>query len=163
MNTKLLAGLVFAGLVMGGCGEKPAPQADKSNALQSQATDMAGKVQSKANEEKAAAEKQAQEMAKQAEVTAQQAAQQVQAKAQQAVEETKKKAQDLLITAKQYMDQGKFEQAVNAAQEVLKLDVNNVDAKKIIETAQAKIKEMAQQSMGDLKSGLSNTLGNLGK
>lgn len=70
-----------------------------------------------------------------------------------------KQTQDLLARAKQYLDEGKLDEAISMAQEVLKFDPANVDAKNIIEMAKEKLKAMAQQKAGDVKSGVMGALG----
>ncbi|HOY09967.1 MAG TPA: hypothetical protein PLB05_07820, partial [Candidatus Omnitrophota bacterium] len=58
--------------------------------------------------------------------------------------------------AQQYLDQGKFDEAVSLAQNVLSFDPQNIDAQKIIAAAKAKLKALAEQKAQDLKSGLMN-------
>jgi len=88
---------------------------------------------------------------------------QTQQNIKQVASETVQKAQTLLAQAREYLNQGKFEQAITVAQNVLSFDPQNLDAKKIIEMAQAKIKALAEQKAGELKTGLMNNLGTLGK
>lgn len=81
----------------------------------------------------------------------------------QAAQAVAQKAQVLLAQAKQYLDQGKLNEAINLAQNVLQFDPNNLDAKQIIEMAKAKLKALAGQKTGELKSGLMNKLGTMGQ
>ena len=82
---------------------------------------------------------------------------------QQKAGEMAQKTQVLLAQAKQYLDQGKLSEAITTAQNVLSFDPKNMDAQKIIETAKAKIKAMAEQKAADLKSDLMNKFGTGGK
>ena len=112
-----------------------------------------------------AVETQAQGLVQQATEVTQQAAEavapvkeEVQNVANAAVDQAK----DLLAKAQELVANGKFEEAIAMAQKVLNVDPNNIDAKNIIETAKAKITEMAQQKAGELKSDVANKLNALG-
>ena len=91
------------------------------------------------------------------------AAAQLQQNIQQTAGDLTKKAQTLLAQAKQYLDEGKLDEAISLAQNVLSFDPKNMDAQKIIDTAKAKLKTLAEQKAQDLKSGLMNTLGASGQ
>jgi len=65
---------------------------------------------------------------------------QLQQNIQQTADDLTKKAQTLLTQAQQYLDQGKFDEAVSLAQNVLSFDPQNIDAQKIIAAAKAKLK-----------------------
>lgn len=117
------------------------------------------------SEPAAAVESQAQGLAQQATEATQQVAEavapvkeEVQNVANAAVDQAK----DLLAKAQEMIANGKFEEAVAMAQKVLSIDPNNIDAKNIIETAKAKITEIAQQKAGDLKNDVTNKLNALG-
>ncbi|HPB68174.1 MAG TPA: hypothetical protein PLT76_03335 [Candidatus Omnitrophota bacterium] len=77
--------------------------------------------------------------------------------------EMTQKAQELLTQARQYLDQGKFDQAISLAQDVLSFDPKNIDAAQIIETAKAKLKALAEQKAGEVQSGLMDKLGTMGQ
>lgn len=81
---------------------------------------------------------------------------QLQQNIQQTADDLTKKAQTLLTQAQQYLDQGKFDEAVSLAQKVLSFDPQNIDAQKIIDAAKAKLKALAEQKAQGLKSGLMN-------
>ncbi len=113
----------------------------------------------------AAVEAQVQDMAQQATETTQKAADAVapvQQEAQNAANAMMDQAKELLAKAQDLVANGKFEEAIAMAQKVLSMDPNNIDAKNIIESAKAKIAEMAQQKAGELKEGVANKLNALG-
>jgi len=58
---------------------------------------------------------------------------------QQTMSGLAQKAQVLLAQAKEYLGQGKYEEAMSVAKKILIFDPSNDDAKKIIEIAQAKL------------------------
>ncbi len=90
----------------------------------------------------------------------QQEAQAVVSEAQQNVQTTAgdmaEKARALLAEAQQSLADGKIQEAITVAQNVLTFDPQNIDAKKILETAKAKITSAAQEQMGDLKNSFMN-------
>jgi hypothetical protein len=142
---------IFAGSVLvAGCGQ----QQDASTAVQSSPS-----VQEQAQ----AVAVQAADMAKQAAEGGKEAVEGVKADAQEAASSMSSQAQELLAKARQFVDSCKFNEAIDMAQQVLKFDPNNMDAKNIIETAKAKIAEMAQNKAGEMKNNLSNAIGSLGK
>jgi tetratricopeptide (TPR) repeat protein len=113
----------------------------------------------------ASMETQAQGMVEQAKDASQEAAQaaaSVQQEAQNAANAMMDQAKGLLAQAQELVASGKFEEAIATAQKVLNIDPNNMDAKKIIETAKAKIMEVAQEKAAALKNDLSNKMNALG-
>jgi Tfp pilus assembly protein PilF len=126
MNKKILVTGMCLAFIAGGCGN----QQDQSGA---QGGDVKSVVQQ-----------------------ATQASGQLQQNIQQTADDLTKKAQTLLTQAQQYLDQGKFDEAVSLAQNVLSFDPQNIDAQKIIDAAKAKLKALAEQKAQDLKSGLMN-------
>ena len=55
-----------------------------------------------------------------------------------------------ILEAKTLLDAGQFQQAINAAKNVLGQDSNNAEAKVILETAMVKLKEIAQRHIDAL-------------
>ncbi len=65
------------------------------------------------------------------------------------------KVQELLAQAQAALNEGKFQDAINVANNILSnFDANSVDAKNIIEVATQKLQEAAQQKAGDLMQNL---------
>jgi tetratricopeptide (TPR) repeat protein len=159
MNKLMGVVLVSAGLMVAGCGNQqsqntPAPEATASSA--------AVKVQETvATPQAKSLQDQVKDVAVQAENSP------AVAEAKQNLQDTanalKAKAQTLLAEAKKYVDQGKFDEAIATAQNVLSFDPNNVEAQKIIENAKAKIKALVEQKAGELKTGLMDTMNSVGK
>ena len=137
MEKIILAVIVAGGLMVSGCGKQ-----------QEQATST----------QSASLEKQAQGLSE----DAKEAAEQGKKDAAKAANNVVNQVKELLAKAKTMIDNGKFDEAINLAQQALNIDPNNIDAKNIIETAKAKLAQMAQQKAGELKSGLTNKLNALG-
>ncbi len=107
-------------------------------------------------------EKSAQERLTQLKIT--EDAQRLVAEAQRAINEAKRveriareeaealKAQiaTYILEAKSLLDAGQFQQAIDAAKNVLGQDSNNAEAKVILETAMVKLKEIAQRHINAL-------------
>ena len=88
---------------------------------------------------------------------------QLQQDIQQAAGDLAEKAQTLLGKAKQYLDAGKFDEAISLAQDVLSFDPQNIDAQRIVEMAKAKVKALADQTAQDLKVNVINNLKGTGQ
>lgn len=142
MNKTFLTVLLVFGLFVIGCGNQQNQAA--SGGQQATLPSMTSEVKSVAQQ-------------------ATQKAGQTQQNLQQTAGEMAKKAQTLLAQAKQYLDQGKFNEAISVAQNILSFDPKNMDAQKIIETAKTKLQALATQKAQDLKSGLMNQLGTVGQ
>lgn len=56
----------------------------------------------------------------------------------------------LIAQAKSLLDGGKYQEAIDMAKNILSQDANNSEAKSILETAMAKLKEMAQEQATSL-------------
>jgi hypothetical protein len=138
MNKVILVTLVGLGFIVSGCGNKP----------EQTASGQTGTLASAVSEVKTSA-------------TA--AAGQTQQSVQQTASDLAKKAQTLLAQAKKYLDEGKFNEAITVAQNILSFDPKNIDAQKIIETAKAKLQALAEQKVGELKTGLMDKMGTMGK
>jgi len=83
--------------------------------------------------------------------------------AKQAAEALKAKMNGLVVQAKSLLEDNKYQEAINIAKNILSQDANNADAKSILETAMAKLKEIAQQQAEALtKQEAQKTLENLG-
>lgn len=152
--------VVLAVIALAGCQEQgKAPQAAASSqttpALSQQINDVAAQVAAKAED---AANASAQAVAE-----AEAKAQEVQAQANQASNDLVAKAKTLLTQAQDLLNQGKFDEAISAAQQVLSFDPNNIDAQKLIELAKEKLAGAGQKAVNDAKTGLMNTMNNLGK
>ncbi len=81
--------------------------------------------------------------------------QEIKTQAKVQADDVKSKIKELIAKAKEYLNQGQYEKAVSVAKEILsKFDANSKEAKDILATATAKIKEMAQEKMGDVKNKL---------
>lgn len=146
MDRTLLTLVVVGSLMAAGCGQQKQQQAaapEPAQSTKSQVQGLVGQVQ------------QAAQQGNQAVVNAQQNAQNT---ANQMVDQAK----GLLANAQQLLDSGKFQEAIATAQKVLSMDPNNIDAKNIIETAKAKIAEMAKQKAGEVTGNLSNKINSLG-
>ncbi|MFA5260911.1 MAG: hypothetical protein WC450_06760 [Candidatus Omnitrophota bacterium] len=74
-------------------------------------------------------------------------------------EDLAEKAKTLLARAQKYLDEGKLEDAIAVAQNILSFDPQNIDAKTILETAQTKLADIAAEKAQDVTSGLVDTLG----
>lgn len=112
-----------------------------------------------------AAETQAQGIVDQTRQTVEQGAQvaaQSGENAQNAAGDMVAQVKDLLAKAQEMLANGQFEQAITAAQNVLNIDPNNMEAKGIIETAKARLMEMGQQKANDLKNDVTNKINALG-
>lgn len=142
MEKFILVVMVAGSLMASGCGK----QQEQAAAPASMETQAQGMV----------------EQAKDASQEVVQAVAPVQEEAQNAANAMMDKAKGFLAQAQELVANGKFEEAIAMAQKVLSLDPNNMDAKNIIETAKAKIMEMAQQKAGDLKNGLADKMNALG-
>lgn len=132
--------MVAVGLMASGCGQQDTA-ATKPAAVEGQAQGLVQQVQAVAQEAEPVAAQAQQDLGNAASAMASQ-------------------AKDLLAKAQEMINTGKFNEAINFAQQVLSFDPNNIDAKNIIETAKAKIAQLAQDKAGELKTGLSNALGN---
>lgn len=145
MQRMILNLMIVGSLMAAGCGQQQeqaaAPQTPTSAESQAQ-----GVVQ------------QAQQTVEQGAQAAAQSAQEAQNIAGDMVAQVK----DLLAKAQEMLANGQFEQAISTAQNVLSMDPNNMEAKSIIETAKAKLMEMAQQKAGDLKNDVTNKINALG-
>ena len=139
MKLRIMASLVFMGFVVSGCSNQ-----------QNQ-----GSATTYTTVNQKAAAQQAQGAVQQAQATADQSQQDVKSAASTLAE----KIQHLLAQAKQYFDSGKYNDAITAAQNILGIDPNNIDAQKLIESAKEKIKALATQKIADVKSGFMNKLG----
>jgi len=139
MNKIFLIMFFSLGLAVAGCGNQPEQKAQsgQSGTLASALSEATTAVSSSAG--------------------------QAQQSMQQTASDLAKKAQTLLAQAKKYLDEGKFEEAISVAQNVLSFDPKNIDAQKIIDAAKAKLKALAEQKAGEVKSGLMNTLGTFGQ
>lgn len=137
MEKMILTVLVAGSLMAAGCGQQQQPAATT---------------------ETAPTEAQVQQAVSQG----QQAAAEVQTATTTAVNSAVDQARTLVAQAKQLLDSGKFEEAIAAAQKVLSIDPNNIDAQNIIETAKAKIQEMAKQKAGELQEGMMNKVNAFG-
>lgn len=137
MEKMILTVLVAGSLMAAGCGQQQQPAATT---------------------ETAPTETQVQQAVSQG----QQAAAEVQTAATTAVNSAVDQARTLVAQAKELLDSGKFEEAIAAAQKVLSIDPNNIDAQNIIETAKAKIQEMAKQKAGELQEGMMNKVNAFG-
>ncbi len=74
-----------------------------------------------------------------------------QAKSQ--VENLQSKIQELIAKAKEYLQNGNYEQAIQLAQQILtQFDPNSTEAKSIIDIAKAKIQELAKKKMEEMKN-----------
>ena len=141
MNRTLLGTLIILTSCLSGCGDQNNQTASRQpETLPPQRADVKTVVQ---GQSKAAAE--------------------LQQNFQQTAGDLAKKAQTLLAQAQQYLDEGKLDEAISMAQNVLSFDPKNMDAQKIIDTAKAKLKAMAEQKATDIKSGLMNSLGTTGQ
>lgn len=145
MEKFALTVMVAVSLMASGCGQEQKPEATKSGSVESQAQGLVQQVQAVSQEAK-------QEVAP--------AIEQAKADLGGAANAMVDQAKDLLAKAQEMVNNGKFNEAINFAQQVLSIDPNNIDAKNIIETAKTKLAQMAQDKAGELKTGLTNALGN---
>lgn len=145
MEKFALTVMVAVSLMASGCGQEQKPEAAKSGSVEIQAQGLVQQVQAVSQEAK-------QEVAP--------AIEQAKADLGGAANAMVDQAKDLLAKAQEMVNNGKFNEAINFAQQVLSIDPNNIDAKNIIETAKTKLAQMAQDKAGELKTGLTNALGN---
>lgn len=145
MYRMLFVLVVFGSFIAAGCGQQQQQQVAAPETAQS-------------TESVQAVVEQAQKSAEQGVQAVANAQQNVQDSANQMVEQAK----SLLASAREMLNNGKFEEAIATAQKVLSIDPNNIDAKNIIETAKVKIAEMAKQKAGELTGDLSNKINALG-
>lgn len=133
--------MVAVGLMASGCGQQQDTAATKPVAVEEQAQGLVQQVQAVTQEAAPVAVQAQQDLGNAASAMAD-------------------KAKTLLAQAQEMINNGKFNEAINFAQQVLSFDPNNIDAKNIIETAKTKIAQLAQDKAGELKTGLTNVLGN---
>jgi len=152
MSKKVLVMLAVVGVIAAGCSKQQETTTTNTVSVPTQ-------VQVDAQALKATAEEQAKVAAEQAQAIADQAKEEAASLANNAVD----KVQDLLAQAQQLIDQGKLQEAIAMAQQVLNIDPANLDAKNIIETAKAKIASLAQEKAGDMKADMMNKVGSFGK
>lgn len=70
----------------------------------------------------------------------------------------------LVSNANSFVKSEKFDEAIKVSKYVLaELDQNSVDAKKILEKAQAELKAMAEKKVEEAKAELQKKMGNLGQ
>lgn len=141
MEKIVLTMMVAVSLMASGCGQEQKTVAKEPGAVESQAASLSQQIQEVAQEAAPAVE-------------------QAQADLGGAANAMVDQAKTLLAQAQDMVNSGKFNEAINFAQQVLNIDPNNIDAKNIIETAKAKIAQLAQDKAGELKTGLTNALGN---
>lgn len=153
MNDKLMLTVFCLGLFVAGCGNE-----QNQGATEQPSTPAQG-VAVNTSEIKAVVVQQAEKATADGNKTVSQLQQNMPPAATEMVQ----KAQALLTQAKQYLDQGKFSEAISTAQNVLQFDPQNLDAQKIIEMAKGKLKALAEQKAADVKSGVLGTLGTMGK
>lgn len=70
--------------------------------------------------------------------------------ARQEAEALKQKIATYAFEARTLLNNGQYQQAIDAAKNILSNDVNNSDAKSILETAVVKLKEIAQEKINAL-------------
>lgn len=70
--------------------------------------------------------------------------------ARQEAEALKQKIATYAFEARTLLNNGQYQQAIDAAKNILSADVNNADAKSILETAMVKLKEIAQEKINAL-------------
>lgn len=133
--------MVAVSLMASGCGQEQKTVATEPGAVEGQAASLSQQIQEVAQEAAPAVEQAQADLGGAANVMVDQ-------------------AKTLLAQAQDMVNSGKFNEAINFAQQVLNIDPNNIDAKNIIETAKAKIAQLAQDKAGELKTGLTNALGN---
>lgn len=145
MEKIVLTMMVAVSLMASGCGQEQKTVATDPGAVEGQASSLSQQIQ-------AVAQEAVQEAAP--------AVEQAQAELGGAANAMVDQAKTLLAQAQDMVNSGKFNEAINFAQQVLNIDPNNIDAKNIIETAKAKIAQLAQDKAGELKTGLTDALGN---
>ena len=69
------------------------------------------------------------------------------------------KIDELLNNAKGYLDAGNYKQAIESAQNALKLNPNLQEAKDILETANQKLAALTSEKVNEFKTGISDKVG----
>ena len=163
MKRSLLIAMLGCGLLLGGCGNQQQAADQDRPATQTQpVSDFQSALQQKAVEVK----DQVTQTMDQAGTEVKEATAQIQDTAQQKADELMQKAKDLVTQAQQYLNEGQFSEALTMAQQALEFDPQNVDAQKIIQTAQAKIQELAgqaEQKVEAVTTDVMNTIGTFGQ
>ena len=75
------------------------------------------------------------------------------------IQETAAKIKELLAQAQGFIDSGKYQEAINAANFILSnLDSNSIKAKDLLSLAKTKLQEVAQEKAGDIQENVTGAL-----
>lgn len=137
MERMFLAVIIAGSLMASGCSQEPKPAASTTpESMEAQA--------------------------QQAVADGQQMAAEANSASANVVNNAVEQARILVAQAKEMLDSGKFNEAINLAQQVLNMDPNNVDAKNILEVAKARLAATVQEKAGDLQDNVMNKVNAFG-